>query len=142
MHEGDLDTCYNFNKMATQIRPRFAVPHSNMGFVHLQKHEVDKAVACFRRAISFDPQFIQAHASLGSAYLMQGDLVECEKQSNKALELEPNFGPAYNNLGLVCMEREDFEKAAEYFSRAEETGFEVPAEIKEELKAKLGEQAG
>ncbi|HCO12485.1 MAG TPA: hypothetical protein DIT19_04590 [Desulfonauticus sp.] len=137
MHEGDLDSCYMYNKKASEIRPRFAVPYGNMGFIYLQKGEIDKAIKILKRAISLDPKFVQAYTTLSSAYLIDGDVERCIEHATKAIELQPMFGPAYNNLGLAYMEKQEYEKAKEYFTKAQETGYEVAPEVLADLEEAL-----
>ena len=43
MNKGDLDACLEWNEKACRARPLFAVPYGNIGFVQLQRGEVDKA---------------------------------------------------------------------------------------------------
>ena len=52
MNKGDLLTCLSYNQKAAEFRPRFAVPHGNIGFVHLQLGKPDEAVKALRRALS------------------------------------------------------------------------------------------
>ena len=35
LRKGDLMTCLSFNQKAAELRPRFEVPHGNVGFVKL-----------------------------------------------------------------------------------------------------------
>ena len=41
MHRGDLDECLKMNKKATEVRPRFAVPWGNIGFIMNKIDEED-----------------------------------------------------------------------------------------------------
>jgi Tfp pilus assembly protein PilF len=100
----------------------------------MQQQNPDKAVKALKKALSFDPQFIQAHTTLGSAYLALGDPDGCIMQCSKALEIEPMFGPAYNNIGLAYLDKGEPKKAIMYFDKAVETGFEVEAQVLEEIK--------
>jgi tetratricopeptide (TPR) repeat protein len=123
----------SFNKQAAKIRTRFAVPHGNIGFIHLQRQDIDKAIGSLRRALSFDPQFIQARTSLAGAYLLQKDYVSCIQECEKVVEQEPTFGPAWNNLGIAYLETGKLEKAAYCFDKALETGYEVEKRFLDEV---------
>ena len=63
--KGDLDGCLDWNKRATQARAGFSEGWGNIGFVHLQKGELQEAIYALEKAVRWNPKFIQALASLG-----------------------------------------------------------------------------
>ena len=123
------------NVAAANCRAKFPVPWSNIGFVHLQRGEPEKAISALQKALKWDAEFIQAMATLGAAYYMNGQYDESIKISEKAIEKQPGFAPAWNNLSLACFEKGDYDKAAEYADKAIEFGFDVRPEYLEEIAA-------
>ena len=72
LRRGDLDGCMQYNKEAAQCRAKFPVAWGNIGFVHLQKGEVDEAIAALHKALTWDPKYLQARATFASALYMKG----------------------------------------------------------------------
>ncbi len=134
MQRGDLDGCLRYNEEAANVRPKFAIPQSNIAFVHIQRGEPDKAIDALRKALQWDPDFIQAKNALATAYFMKNDLEASEKTSRELLELHPDFAPAWNNLALALFEQGRQKEAIEAADRALELGFDVPQGFLEELK--------
>ncbi|MDR2744335.1 MAG: tetratricopeptide repeat protein [Desulfovibrio sp.] len=130
---GDLDGCLRYNEEAANCRPRFAVPMSNIAFVHLQRREPDKAVSALEKALKWDPKFVQARNGLATAQYMKGNFRECETLCRDLLRDEPAFAPAWNNLALACFERKEYAKAIEAVDKAIKFGFEPAPEFLEEL---------
>ena len=134
MYRGDLESCLNYNKLATQTRPFFAVPHANIGFVYLQMGDLENAEKALRKAVKQDPNFIQAWGNLANVHFLKGEFDQAVECADKALELEPHFGPAFNTLALVHAERGEGAKAVECADKAQATGFEVPEAFLKELE--------
>lgn len=137
MHRGDLGSCLSYNVQATQVRPFFAVPWGNIGFCHLQQGDSEKAVKALEKAIKYDPNFVQAMATKGSAHFQRGELDDAARDLEKAVSLQPTFGPAWNNLALVHAEKGEWAKADECVKKAQESGYEVPAEFLQEIASNL-----
>ncbi len=116
---------FNLNREAIKIRPRFSVPHGNLGFAYLQQGDIESAVESLEKAMAINPQFVQALATLGSAYFMQGRLEESIAASQKVLQMAPTFAVAHNNLALAYFEKGEFRKAVAHCDQARSYGFSV-----------------
>ena len=57
LQQGDLEGCLNYNKEAANVRPKNTIAWGNIGFVHMQRGEVDKAIDALRIALRWDPEF-------------------------------------------------------------------------------------
>lgn len=130
LQRGDIEGCLNYNKHAKGCRPQFAVPYANMGFCYLQMGKVDHAIQNLKKAVNRDPDFVQALTTLGSAYIMDEQPEEAKSVLDKAVGIEPAFGPAWNNLALYWLDKEDKTQARECLAKAEDSGYEVPEELK------------
>lgn len=143
LHRKDLEGCYRFNQRAVKARAGFAEGYGNMAFVLLQlvdgkdskedEEKVDKAIKNLRKAITHNKNFVQAYTTLGTAYFMKGLIEEGIKANLEAVKVQPEFPVAHNNLAVAYLENGEFEKAIIHCDRAEELGFEVAREIKDEL---------
>jgi serine/threonine protein kinase/Tfp pilus assembly protein PilF len=63
------------------------------------------------------PKWKRAHFELALSLLRDGKEDEGIEALNKALELDPNYGYALNQLAYVYSDRNEFDKALEYFRR-------------------------
>jgi len=139
----DLEGCYRFNQRATKARAGFAEGYGNMAFVLLQlidgkdpkedEEKMDKAIKNLKKAIIHNKNFVQAYTTLGTAYFMKGLVKEGIKANLEAIKIQPEFPVAHNNLAVAYLEIEDFDKAIVHCDKAEEFGFEVAPQLKDEL---------
>jgi Flp pilus assembly protein TadD len=74
---------------ANDAEPACAAAHNNAGLVHSQRHDSDKAIAAFRRAISFDNTNADSHVNLAAELLSSGAVDEADKACMSALRLAP-----------------------------------------------------
>lgn len=132
----DLDGCLRYNEEAANIRAKYPVPHANIGFVHLQRGDVEKAKISINKALKWDPNFVQARATLASALFMEGNYDGSIEESMKVIQKEPAFGPAWNNLALAYFEKEEYAKATHAVAEAKKSGYDVPQGFLDELAAK------
>lgn len=145
LQRNDLEGCYRFNQRATKARAGFAEGYGNMGFVLLQlvdgknpkedDEKVDKAIKNLKKAIIHNKNFVQAYATLGTAYFMKGLVQEGIKANLEAIKVMPEFPVAHNNLAVAYLEIKEFEKSIIHCDKAEELGFEVAQELKDELES-------
>jgi tetratricopeptide (TPR) repeat protein len=136
------DGCLKYNKMAVKARPGFSEGYGNIGFVELQRGNVDEAIKALERATAFNFRYVQAFANLANAYLMKGRLDESIENNLKAIKLQSNFAPAHNNLAIAYLEKGDYQQAAEHCNKAVELGYEVAAEILSEIERHTKPDAG
>jgi len=139
----DLEGCYRFNQRAVKARAGFAEGYGNMAFVLLQlvdgkdaredEEKIDKAIKNLKKAIIHNKNFVQAYTTLGTAYFMKGLVSEGIKANLEAIKIQPEFPVAHNNLAVAYLETGEFDKAIVHCDKAEEFGFEVARELKDEL---------
>ncbi len=122
-----------YNEKSVKTRAGFSEGYGNIGFLQLQKGNIDEAIKALQKAISFNSNFVQAYTTLANAYLMKG-LVEESIQANlKVLSLEPTFAIAHNNLVIGYLEKGEHQKAIEHCDKAIEYGYDVAPKIIEEI---------
>ena len=138
-HKGDLDGCLHYNEEAANVRPKFAIPQSNIAYVHLQRGEPDKAMDAIAKALSWNPNFVQAKNALGLAHHMKREHEAAEKTFRELLAEEPEFAPAWHNLALTLSEVGRWDEAIEASDRAAALGYEAPEAFLKELAAHRGQ---
>jgi tetratricopeptide (TPR) repeat protein len=134
LQRGDLDSCLNYNRSAVKARPGFSEGWGNIGFIELQKGNIDEAIKALEKATTFNFRYVQAFANLANAYLLSGRVDESIQTGLKALALHPDFAPAHNNLAIAYLAKGQHQPAIEHCERAIELGYEVPAEILDEIE--------
>ncbi len=139
LRRGDMDGCLVWNQRAIKARPGFSEGYGNIGFVELQKGNVDAAIEALEKATHFNFRFVQAMTTLANAYLMAGRVEDSIAANIKVLELEPDFGVAHNNLAIAYLEQGRFIKAAEHLKLAEEKGYPVADQIRQDILSGLGQ---
>lgn len=135
MHREDMEGCLYYNKLATKARAGFSIGFGNIGFLELQKGNIDEAIKNLQKAIVFNSLFLQAYTTLANAYLMKGLVYESIETSKKALEIEPNFPIAHNNLAIAYLEDGQNDLAILHIDKAIEMGYEVAPQLLEEINA-------
>ncbi len=64
---------------AIELKPQFAAAHLQLGTLHADRRQYEKAISDFRQAIEIDPRLEEAHFRLGQVYRQAGE-VEKSKQ--------------------------------------------------------------
>jgi protein O-GlcNAc transferase len=103
---------------ATELLPRDAEVHCNLGSAWVELGRFDAAVASCTRALEIDPRLAEAHNNLGNGLRGLGRLPEAVANYRRALELKPDFADAHHNLGMVLQELGRFEEAVASLQRA------------------------
>ncbi|HKQ98601.1 MAG TPA: tetratricopeptide repeat protein [Candidatus Polarisedimenticolia bacterium] len=103
----DLDT----NGFLAQV-------HNNLGVIHSERREHERAEAEYRRALDLDPLLSAAWYNRGNDLLIAGQPREAIKKLDEALRLYPidtwalnNRGRSWAALGKKSRARKDFEAA-------------------------------
>ena len=143
LQRNDLEGCLRYNKYAVKARAGFAEGYGNIGFVLLQQctgedtkadqEKIDMAIKNLKKAIIHNSKFVQAFTTLGTAYLMKGLVNEAIEAELEAIKIHPDFPIAHSNLVIAYLEKKDYEKARLHCNKAEELGYEISKELKEEL---------
>lgn len=79
---------------------------------------LERAEACYRRAINLDPSLANALTNLGNLRFRRGDSKDARALYEKALALDAEQAEAWYNLGFLAFERTEMEEAVRLFDRA------------------------
>ena len=118
---GQLDLAEEALAKALAINPKDSESRNLMGSILVEQGRYDDAVAELREVIKDStynqPQF--PFFNLGICYRKQGRRSEAIAAFSRAVQLDPKFYRAYVALGEIYKEQKDFEKALEYYLKAE-----------------------
>jgi tetratricopeptide (TPR) repeat protein len=64
-------------------------------------NHIEKAIACFERAIQIDPTYADAHCNLGNVFVRQNQIKDAIISYKEAIDIDPNFAQPYFNLGIL-----------------------------------------
>lgn len=98
--------------------PSSWMAYINLGSIYLKRQQIDKAIACFQKAIELHPQHAEASYNLGIALVSKGEIDNAISLFEEALRLNPNYSEAYNNLGSVWYLKKDFDKSISCFQKS------------------------
>jgi tetratricopeptide (TPR) repeat protein len=74
--------------------------------------------------------------ALGSAYFRNGDREAAEIEWKSAVDVNPKLGEAHNNLAVIYMQTGRLSEAEQEIKFAEQSGFRVNPQFKDDLKKK------
>ena len=98
--------------------PNCWVGHNNLGFLFLEKGQVDEALEHFQKVLEINPSYAEAYNNLGNALLQKGQLSKAIDQFQKALAINPNYAEAHSNLGNALLQEGQLDDAVDHFQKA------------------------
>src|SRR5262249_38886167 len=78
-----------------KARPENPYLHFQQAYALYAKHDLDGAIACYKKALDLDPKHAPAHTNLGNALKDKGDLDGAIACYHKALDLDPKNALAH-----------------------------------------------
>jgi tetratricopeptide (TPR) repeat protein len=96
----------------------FAFAGLNLGNVHANLRQAEKAEAYYKAAIEVDDDFIPAKVNLAMLYNRMGRNAAAEQQLHRVLEIDPGLHEAAYSLGLLLAETHKYQEAVSYLERA------------------------
>ena len=84
-----------------EIEPNHAAAHINLGTVHYNRGEFDKAEFHYRKAVEIDSRYALAYFDLGNVLDETGRLEEAVRAYRTAIILAPTYADAHYNLALA-----------------------------------------
>jgi len=103
------------------------VAHNNLGYLFLQRGELDSAISHFETALMIRSRNAAAHYNLGEALVennlanalaRKGLLDEAINHYEKAVKLRPDYGDPYFNLGSVLFQHGRTDEAIAQWQKA------------------------
>src|SRR3989344_421716 len=87
--------------------------NNNLGNLHFNQGNIEKAEAYYRQAIEAEDVFPQPHFNIGSILQSRGDIFGAIKEFEKAISIDPNFYYPYQNLAVIYAQQGNLVKARE-----------------------------
>lgn len=115
-------------EQALVLDPGFSEARVNLGNVHSDQKEYDKAVALYEQALN-DMRYATPHiaqGNLGMAEYRRGNVEKAVDHIRSALTVKPEFCQGYRNLGTIYEETGKTEDACSQFKLYREACPEIP----------------
>jgi tetratricopeptide (TPR) repeat protein len=116
--EGRYEQAAEFFIKATELAPRWAEAHNDLGMTYKRLGRLDQAIEAFKLAISVSPDYSLAYFNLAGTYRELGRYEESVAAYQRALNIDPNYPAAYNNLGVTYDLMGHYEDAAKAYLEA------------------------
>ena len=126
IHSRKFQNKQMFWSSAVESSPHSPLAHINLGYVYYTAGDLEKAEAACKRAIELKDDQAFAHLNLGLIYMDKEMFGQAEQEFTKELALNKASNKALFNLGILhhkegmhYLGRNELQKAAEAFNKAE-----------------------
>lgn len=92
--------------------------HFTLGNTLLELGQLERAIACYRRAIQLQPSYADAYHNLGEVLSVMGQCEEAIAAYRQAIDLNPNFDAPHYGLGKALASLDRREEAIACYRRA------------------------
>jgi tetratricopeptide (TPR) repeat protein len=130
--QGNFQEAINVFKKALASNPNSPTILAELASTYEQSKDYKNAIETYRKAMEVDEDSLDLRKGLAQVMLEDNQDELAEKEYLKILEADPDEGVAYLRLGQIYRKRHDYEKALEYFNKANAIlvgSFEVPFHI-------------
>jgi len=92
--------------------------YTTLGYFYILKEDFDKAMDCSKKAIEDNPQHSAAWDNIGQIYFRQQKFNDAKAAFLKAIKYRETMVDSLYYLGVIYENDGDYDKAFEYFSKA------------------------
>jgi len=97
--------------------PGAFLAYNNLGYLYLQRGQVQAAIPYFYKTLQLNPEYIEARNNLGDALVRSGLLDEGMEEFKQAVEIEPNSAVSHYNFGNALMQSGRLDEAIRQFKK-------------------------
>ncbi len=116
---GEYKLSLKYFERALALKPKYPEARNNLGTLYLVMGKWDKAIACFKEAVSDilynSPQF--AYNNMGYAYFKKGDYDKAIENYKRALRSSPSYTLCDANLARAYAAKGELEEAVAAYKR-------------------------
>lgn len=110
--QAELDEWYQLTRSlmegAVEVSPQDPVPMHNLGRFFDDCFETDKAIACYRRALSMNAELVESWGNLGTALYNEGRTTEAWDAWNQCLRLTPALPSGWLAQSYISLRKGDY----------------------------------
>ena len=101
--KNNLIDAQNLYNQILKIDPGYTSVNNNLGLIHKNLGENQKAINYFEKAIEIDSNYLEANSNLGIIFQELGENQKAKKYYEKVIKLNPSDAATYYNLGTVSL---------------------------------------
>ena len=102
----------------TRKEPNNFYAYNNLGMVHSEMQEKDKALNAYEKSLSINPTFPMTLNNIGSLHMTMGHYDKAEMFLKKASSLFGSFHLVSTNLGELYFKQKRYSKAMTYLKKS------------------------
>ena len=102
------------------------------------KHEFDKSISDFTKAIEIDPKYVDAYVSRGMAYSYKNQFDNAIFDYTKVIELNSRNPDAYYNRATSYYYKEEYDRSWDDLYKAQGLGAKIDPNFIRDLKKASG----
>jgi tetratricopeptide (TPR) repeat protein len=119
METGELDRAEDLLLQAEKLAPKLSEIHNNLGYLYLQRGELEKAEAKLKKAVQLVPPVLSSpYVHLVDIYLMRQEYDLALDACKKAIQLKAKYPEIYSNAATIYLIKGELEKARNYYKEA------------------------
>jgi len=108
----------DFLTKALEIKPDYALAHSNRGLALKELQRLEEALASYDKAIQISPNYAEAYSNRGNVLKELQRLEESLASYDKAIEINPNLAEAHFNRGNALKDLQRLEESLASYDKA------------------------
>lgn len=114
---GSVDTAYWWARAAIDLEPRYTATYNTLGLIYRRHGDIAQAAAVLEYALALEPANTTAMANMIPVLRALGREPEAERWAARLRELQPYPPFHFFDQGRVAMERGDFTRASQLFTK-------------------------
>ncbi len=112
-NQGDHDAALGEYRRAIEAYPAFVAAYNNIGEIHAQRGESDRAISSYLEALKIEPHH-RVLLNLGVEHYNREHFDQALKYFKESVAREPRFVEGNYYAGLVCYNKTDYKKAEKF----------------------------
>lgn len=132
-----LELVLAYAKKSYDIAPDLAQTNAGGGYYFFSRNDLDRAFACYRRALAQDPNLMEILQVIARSYSHLGLYLQAIQFYRRILELSPGFLFAQGNLASCYLRIGDQENAADLMRKVMTVAPDIPVYILDEAEILL-----
>ncbi len=131
--KGQIQKALAHYHTAYSLNPKNNKYLSRIAGIHVKQKDYDTSMAIYQKILKQVPENSRAHIHVGRVFALQRRLDQAQKHFEKALKLDPELPAAYLMMMLLHIEKNEKDKALEYYRKYTDKGLEVKPSIASRL---------
>lgn len=100
-HNSEILESRDYNALGLAWIQKFSNKIINQDPMTGDLESLNRAIACFEKAIQITPDYADAHCNIGSAFVQKGEIKNAIVAYKESIDIDPNFAQPYFNLGIL-----------------------------------------